>query len=259
MYIPNTTSFNGFQNSHHPANCLPIKLPILSCSLQVPVQSSVLGVVYSSPVNFHHTSQEFISSLLIEKAIQDPLIYIHCCNVDPPCAQPPKPHVMFVSILYINATVHQLMISHPWVLQADMMLWPCNINSDLRTLVHPTPHSETQSWVPHWCNPALTRSRSSDPTLLPVISSLSYFLYEHCFTLPYLLFLVLPSVMPVHFRLTHIRFLGPLSNPSRLSLYVHNTFQTWIVLCSLFVQTLSYISRTTPVYFLSSNLDLSST
>ena len=140
-----------------------------------------------------------------------------------------------------------------------ILLQPRNINSDLRTLVHPTPHSETRSGVPHWCNPALTRSRSSDLTLLPVISPLSYFLYEHCFTLPYLSFPVLPLVMPVYFHLTHIRFLRPPSDPSGLSLYVHNTFQTWIVLCSPFIQTLNYISRTTPVYFLSSNLDLSLT
>ena len=113
-------------------------------------------------------------------------------------------------------------------------------------------HSKTRSQVPHWCNPALTCSQSSDLTLLPIISSLSYFLYEHCFTLPYLLYPVLSLVMPVYFHLTHIRFLRPPSDPSGLSLYVHNTFWTWIVLCSLFVQTLSYISRTTPVYFLCS-------
>ena len=130
-------------------------------------------------------------------------------------------------------------------------------NSELR-YTQP-PHSETQSRVTHWCNPALAWSWSSDLTLLPVISSLSYFLYEHCFTLPYLSFPVLPSVMPIYFSLTHIRFLGPPSDPSGLSLYIHNTFRTWIVLCSPFIQTSNYISRTTPVYFLSSNLNLSST
>ena len=64
------------------------------------------------------------------------------------------------------------------------------------------PHSETWSQVSHWCNPALTCSRSSDLTLPPIMSSLSYFLYEHCFTLPYLSFPVFPSVMPIYFCLT---------------------------------------------------------
>ena len=136
------------------------------------------------------------------------------------------------------------------------VLRPRNINSNLRTPVHPTPHSETRSRVPHWWGPALTRSQFLDLTLPPIISSFSYFLYEHYFTLPYLSFPVLPLVMPIDFHLIHIRFLGPPSDPSGLSLYVHNTFWTWIVLCSLFVQTSSYISRATPVYFLSSNLDL---
>ena len=136
------------------------------------------------------------------------------------------------------------------------VLQPCNINSDLQYI---WPHSKTRSWVPHWCNPALTRFRPSDLTLPPVISSLSYFLYEHCFTLPYLSFPVLSSVMPIYFHLFISNIPGPPSDPSRLSLYVHNTFRTWIVLCSLSIQTSSYISRTTPVYFLSSNLNLSST
>ena len=97
------------------------------------------------------------------------------------------------------------------------------------------------------------------PPLLPDMSSHSYFLFEHCFTLPYLLFPALPSVMPVCSVLLISEFPASLSNPSGLSLYVHNTFQTWIVLCSPFVQTSSYISSTTPVCFLSLNIDLSST
>ena len=37
--------------------------------------------------------------------------------------------------------------------------------------------------------------RTLDLTLPPVMSSLLYFLYEHCFTLPYLSFPVFPSVI----------------------------------------------------------------
>ena len=120
-------------------------------------------------------------------------------------------------------------------------------------------HLRGTSRLPHLYDPSLLHFQFLDPTLPPVISSLSYFLYEHCFTLPYLSFPVLPSVMPVHSHLTHIRFLGPPSDPSGLSLCIHNTFWTCIVLCSLFVQTSSYISSTIPVCFFSSNLNLSST
>ena len=120
----------------------------------------------------------------------------------------------------------------------DILLRPHNINSDLQTPVHPTPLRDL-----------IPSPRSSDLTLPPIMSSLSYFLYEHCFTLPYLSFPVFPSVMPIYFCLTHIRY-------SQTSVQFP---QTWIVLCSLFVQTSSYISSTTPVCFLSLNLDLSST
>ena len=102
-------------------------------------------------------------------------------------------------------------------------------------------------------------SESQTHPLYPILSSLSHFLYEYCFTLPYLSFPASPSVMPINPVLLTSIISGLLSDPSRLSLYVHNTFRTWIVLCSLFVQTSNYISRTTPVYFLSLNLDLSST
>ena len=82
------------------------------------------------------------------------------------------------------------------------------------------------------------------PPLLLVMSSLSYFLFKHCFTLPYLLFPAFPSAMPVCSILLIPEFPESLSEPIGLSLNVHNTFQTWKVLCSLFVQTLNYISRT---------------
>ena len=82
------------------------------------------------------------------------------------------------------------------------------------------------------------------PPLLLVMSSLSYFLFKHCFILPYLLFPALPSVMPVYSVLFISVFPESLSEPIRLSLYLHNTFRTWKVLCSHFVQTLNYISRT---------------
>ena len=78
-------------------------------------------------------------------------------------------------------------------------------------------------------------------------------------TLPYLLFPAFPSVMPVLPALLISDISGHTSDPSGLSLYIHNTYWTWKVLCSLFEQTSSYISSTTPVCFLSSNLDLSST
>ena len=77
-------------------------------------------------------------------------------------------------------------------------------------------------------------------------------------TLPYLLFPAFPSVMPVPPVLLISKNPGHTSDPSGLSLYVHNTFWTWKVLCSL-IQTLSYINSTTPVCYLSSNLNLSST
>ena len=49
------------------------------------------------------------------------------------------------------------------------------------------------------------------------MSPLSYFLYEHCFTLPYLLFPALPSVMPVSPVLLTPDILGLLSDPTGLS------------------------------------------
>ena len=76
------------------------------------------------------------------------------------------------------------------------------------------------------------------------MSSHLYFLFEHCFTLPYLLFPALLSVMPICSVLLISKFPESLSEPIGLSLYIHNTFQTWKVLCSLFVQTSNYISRT---------------
>ena len=99
-------------------------------------------------------------------------------------------------------------------------------------------------------------SESQTHPLCPIPSSLSHFLYEYCFTLPYLSFPASPSVMPVNPVLLTSIISRLLSDPSGLSLYVHNTFRTWIVLCSLFVQTSNYISRTTPVYFLSLNLNI---
>ena len=88
------------------------------------------------------------------------------------------------------------------------------------------------------------------PPLLLDMVSLSYFLFEHCFTLPYLLFPAPPSVMPVCSVLLISEFLKSLSEPIRLSLYVHITFWTWKVLCSLFVQASNYISRTNSCMFL---------
>ena len=57
--------------------------------------------------------------------------------------------------------------------------------------------------------------------------------------------------MPICSILLISEFPGQPSNPIGLSLYVHNTFQTWKVLCSLFVQTLNYISRTNSCMFFS--------
>ena len=117
-----------------------------------------------------------------------------------------------------------------------------NSGSILRTISNPTPrlnpelpigttlyHSISNPWI---------------PPLLPDMSSHSYFLFKHCFTLPYLLFPALPSAMPVCSILIISEFPESPSKPTRLSLYVHNTFWTWKVLCSLFVQTSNYISRT---------------
>ena len=105
-------------------------------------------------------------------------------------------------------------------------------------------HFQDTSCISHLYDPSLLCFWTSDPTLTPVISSLLYFLYKYCFTLPYLFFPAFPSVMPVCFVLLISKIPGLLSDSIGLSLYVHNTFWTWKVLCSLFVQTSNYISRT---------------
>ena len=132
------------------------------------------------------------------------------------------------------------------------------ISALLRLCVTPTPNSElrssseTRSLAPHLCDPAHCTSFPtfrSYPVILicpPIHISFS----SIALTLPYLLFPVFPSVMPVFPVLLISENSGHLSDPSGLSLYVHNTFRTWKVLCSLFIQTSSYISSTTPVYFL---------
>ena len=50
--------------------------------------------------------------------------------------------------------------------------------------------------------------------------------------------------MPVCSILLFSEFPESPSEPIGLSLYVHNTFRTWKVLCSLFAHTSNYISRT---------------
>ena len=117
-----------------------------------------------------------------------------------------------------------------------------NSGSILRTNSDPIPRLIPESPI---CT-TLYHSISNPqiPPLLPDMSSHSYFLFEHCFTLPYLLFPVLPSAMPVCSALIISEFPAFPSEPIGLSLYVHNTFRTWKVLCSLFVQTSNYISRT---------------
>ena len=112
------------------------------------------------------------------------------------------------------------------------------------------------SWVPICTTLPYYVSESRTHPLYPFPSSLSHFLYKYCFTLPYLSFPASPSVMPINPILLTSVISGLLSDPSRLSLYVHNTFWTWIVLCSLLVQTSSYISRTTPVYFLREDVQI---
>ena len=129
-----------------------------------------------------------------------------------------------------------------------------NTNSKLRTLALPLGQTPVllRDLIP---SPPFVRPCTSFPIFgsypvilicLPIhISFLSIAL-----TLPYLLFPVFPSVMPVFPVLLISEVFGHLSNPSGLSLYVHNAFWNWKVLCPLFVQTSSYISSTTPVYFL---------
>ena len=117
-----------------------------------------------------------------------------------------------------------------------------NSSSILRTNSNPTPRLVPESPI----DMTLYHSISDPqiPPLLPVMSSHSYFLFEHCFTLPYLLFPALPSAMPGCSILLISKFPKSPSEPIGLSLYIHNTFWTWKVFCSLFVQTLNYISRT---------------
>ena len=117
-----------------------------------------------------------------------------------------------------------------------------NSGSILRTMSDPTP--ELNPELPIGMTLYHSISDPQIPPLLLVMSSLSYFLFKHCFTLPYLLSPALPSAMPVCSDLLISKFPASLSESIGLSLYVHKTFRTWIVLCSLFVQTSSYISST---------------
>ena len=121
-------------------------------------------------------------------------------------------------------------------------LWTLNSGSILRTNSDPT-----LRLVPEFPIGTTLYHSISDPQIPPLLLdmvSLLYFLFKHCFTLPYLLFPALPSAMPVCSDLLISKFPESLSEPIRLSLYVHNTFRSWKVLCSLFVQTSNYISRT---------------
>ena len=123
-------------------------------------------------------------------------------------------HVIFLLVLQYGNQLRLLFLSLASLRPYITSTLPCSnpLCYDLITstpnseLWYIWPHSETRCRVPHWCNPALTCSQTSDPTLPPVMSSLLYFLYVHCFTLPYLSFPVSPSVMPVYFCLTHIRY-----------------------------------------------------
>ena len=117
-----------------------------------------------------------------------------------------------------------------------------NSGSIHRTKSDPTPRLVPKSSISTTLYHYISDPRI--PPLLLVMSSLSYFLFKHCFTLPYLLFPALPSAMPVCSVLLISKFPASPSKPIGLSLYVHKTFWTWIVLCSPFVQTLSYISST---------------
>ena len=138
-----------------------------------------------------------------------------------------------------------------------------NTNSELRTPIllrmYPDPPPRLDPKLPICATLHITfpifGSHPALLTCLPFHISFS----SIALTLPYLLFPAFPSVMPVLPALLISNISGYTSDPSGLSLYVHNTFRTWKVLCSLFVQTSSYISSTTPVCFLSSNLDLFST
>ena len=117
-----------------------------------------------------------------------------------------------------------------------------NSGSILRTNPDPTPRL-----VPEFPIGTTLYHSISDPQIPPlllVMSSLLYFLFEHCFTLPYLLFPALPSAIPVCSALLISKFPKSSSKPIGLSLYTHNTFRTWKVLCSLFAHTSNYISRT---------------
>ena len=107
-----------------------------------------------------------------------------------------------------------------------------NSSSILRTNSDPTPRLDPK--LPIGMTLYHSISNPQIPPLLPDMSSLSYFLFEHCFTLPYLLFPALPSVMPVCSNLLISEFPASPSRPIGLSLYVHKTFRTWIVLCSFF-------------------------
>ena len=151
-----------------------------------------------------------------------------------------------------------------WTLGKGLLLRLHNTNSELRTPVlflgwnsGPPPRLNPESPICatlHIIFPIF----GSHPVILiclPICISFS----SIAFTLPYLLFPAFPSVMSVPPILLISDIPGHTSDPPGLSLCVHNTFQTWKVLCSLSVQTSSYISSTTPVCFLSSNLDLSST
>ena len=142
----------------------------------------------------------------------------------------------------------------PTTISLTVVTTLCNTNSELRTpvlLLGQTPILLRDS-IP---SPPFVRPCTSFPTFgsYPVIlicPPIRISFSSIALTLPYLLFPVFPSVMPVFPILLISDNSGHSSDPSGLSLYVHNTFWTWKVLCSLFIQMSSYISSTTPVYFL---------
>ena len=70
-----------------------------------------------------------------------------------------------------------------------------NSGSILRTMSDPTLELDPELPIGTTLYHSISDPRI--PPLLPDMSSLSYFLFEHCFTLPYLLFPALPSAMPV--------------------------------------------------------------
>ena len=129
----------------------------------------------------------------------------------------------WVPHLYDPVSFHFRSLDPTLMLQLHVtQLQTPNSGPILRTNPNPTPRLVPKSPIGMTLYNSISDPRI--PPLLPDMSSLSYILFEHCFTLPYLLFPALPSAMPVCSVLIISEFPASPSKPIRLSLYIYKTF-----------------------------------